>query len=167
MADSVGVFAIWLTVGSRRLFFHCNTMHQSFPNNSQTEPRWCYLNAFDSVHNAQFYKDNAAPAPMVPDHAVLEWGVLHRQLMQESDVSRHDILAAIWLAFFSRCQRYEYRCRQGDLGQTLRNLKSHSELVELLPSSHGVEFATEDWNDTKKKLCARPRPRSCAQLGFP
>ena len=95
MADSVGVFAIWLTVGSRRLFFHCNTMHQSFPNNSQTEPRWCYLNAFDSVHNAQFYKDNAAPAPMVPDHAVLEWGVLHRQLMQESDVSRHDILAAI------------------------------------------------------------------------
>ena len=57
-------------------------------------------------------KDNAAPAPMVPDHAVLEWGVLHRQLMQESDVSRHDIIAAIWVASFSRWQRY--RCGQGE-----------------------------------------------------
>jgi hypothetical protein len=28
-------------------------IHQSFPNNSMDEPRWCYLNAFDSVHNAQ------------------------------------------------------------------------------------------------------------------
>ena len=50
------------------LFFHCNMIHQSFPNNSMDEPRWCYLNAFDSVHNAQFYKEHAAPAPMVPDY---------------------------------------------------------------------------------------------------
>jgi hypothetical protein len=39
----------------------------------------CYLNAFDSVHNAQFYKDHAAPAPMVPDHCVLEWGCAKRK----------------------------------------------------------------------------------------
>ena len=75
-------------------------------------PKLCLeRNAFDSVFNAQFYKDNAAPAPMVPDHAVLEWGSLHRQLMQEGD---------------------------GDLRQTLRSLKSHSDLVELLPSSHAA-----------------------------
>ena len=36
------------------LFFHCNTVHQSFPNSSLDEPRWCLLTAFDSVQNAQW-----------------------------------------------------------------------------------------------------------------
>merc|ERR1712005_11175 len=31
----------------------------------------------------QFYKDQAAPAPMVPDECVLKWGRLHKLLMEE------------------------------------------------------------------------------------
>lgn len=42
--------------------------HQSFPNNSLEEPRWCYLNAFDSVHNAQVRKlPDRLPASSVHD----------------------------------------------------------------------------------------------------
>ena len=75
------------------------------------EPRWCYLNAFDSIHNAQFYKEHAAPVPMVPDRCVLEWGRLHKQMMEESD---------------------------GDLPLTLERLKEHADLVELLPGTFAI-----------------------------
>ena len=86
-------------------------IHQSFPNSSMDEPRWCYLNAFDSIHNAQFYKEHAAPVPMVPDRCVLEWGRLHKQMMEESD---------------------------GDLPLTLERLKEHADLVELLPGTFAI-----------------------------
>ena len=42
------------------------------------------------------------------------------QKAMKSKVSRHDI-AGIWLAFFSRCQRY--RCGQGAFGQKWREAK--------------------------------------------
>ena len=57
MADSVGVFATGLTVGSRRLFFHCNTMHQSFPNNSQTHMPDAALTTGGGTSDARFIKD--------------------------------------------------------------------------------------------------------------
>lgn len=107
------------------VFFHCNTIHQSFPNSNTTEPRWCYLNAFDSVQNAQFYKEEVSAAPMVSDSCVLVWGKLHLAAMQASG---------------------------GDLQQTLRTLKSQSDLVQFLSVGGGQQGAERDWNETKSKL---------------
>lgn len=91
------------------------------------------MNAFDSVHNAQFYKEHAGPAPMVPDRCVLEWGRLHKELMEEC---------------------------QGDLTMTLRRLKDRADLVQLVPGTYATDvgenpnnpFIAENWDEMKKKL---------------
>lgn len=67
------------------VFFHCNIVHQSFPN-ATASPRWAMLIAFDSVKNARFYKGDLAQAPpqVFGDSKLLEFGTAHRQALLEN-----------------------------------------------------------------------------------
>ena len=64
---------------------------------------------------------------------VLEWGRLHKSLMDEC---------------------------QGDLPLTLHRLKEHADLVKLVPGTYATDvgenpnnpFLAENWDDMKKKL---------------
>ena len=107
-------------------------MHQSFPNSSLEEPRWCLLTAFDSVQNAQFYKKDCKPTPMLADSCVQDWGQLHRDAVQEAG---------------------------GDLKKTMQLMRTrHGGVAAVRPRMlRGADDLEGDnhernWDDTKKKL---------------
>jgi hypothetical protein len=107
---------------------------RSLPNADASQPRWCYLNAFDSLHNAQFYKEGAVPAPVVADSCMMEWGGHHRAAVRASG---------------------------GDLAEALRQLRAMSALVRdgLLRRGAGDGDGGVDdqgWETTKERLYAAP-----------
>ena len=73
-------------------------IHQSAANATE-DPRWAMLIAFDTVHNAQFYRGDRSPAeliaPELDDSCVLEYGAAHLRALEESGGERGPALEAL------------------------------------------------------------------------